>query len=574
MKNKKKQPVTLRLLLYIIFSICVLIPVVCFMIVIPSFFRREMNTQLLDDVESKLVSVSNELVNTILSLQQISILPYSDKEIFELLNDKGNNSIINLSEKVLFFDYMKLLYNDITSLIILGENGNIYYYHRNQNNSVKKDYDFSRYKINEQNESYYLGAHYSDYFEKTNPKVFSCVKEVIHPYEKDLLCTVIIDSESSIFNRAFASMNMNKNTTSILLDSNNNVIYSSQNIEDNILESLRAGRNELLIDRNENKIVYRKIPIGNWTIAIIVSMESIENRIKVIYLVCIVASLITILFSFAVLRYISIKYMLKPLSEMGHVMAEVEKGNLNVHFNYKSRDEISLLGIKLNQMINELQTLIDKEYKLVISQKKAEYRALQSRIKPHFLYNSLNCIVGLNRLGDTSRLETAILDLTDMMRYSLSNENNSGWSTISDEVNFIKQYIHLEKLRFEDKLQFKLDYNYKTQNYKIPKLLIQPLVENAIVHNVEKSLVPIPVIVKIDLINKVNDCYLQIIVEDKGSGFDTSINGGGIGLSNVRERLKYGYIGSEMKVDSIIEVGTRIEILIPIKEVCNENINS
>ncbi|MGD1823352.1 MAG: histidine kinase [Pleomorphochaeta sp.] len=530
-----------------------------------------MNTQLLDDVESKLVSVSNELVNTVFSLQQISILPYSDNEIYEQLIKEGDSSIINLSSEVSVFNYMKFLYNDITSVIILAENSNIYYYHRNQNNTIKESYDFSKYSNPNIVDPYYLGAHYSDYFDEKNPKVFSYVKKVSHPYEKDSLCTIIIDSESSIFNRVFAAMNMNENTTSILLDSNSNVIYSSQDINDNVLESLKNRDNELLTDNNINKIVYRKIPIGNWTIAIIVSTENIENRIKLIYLVCIISSLITILFSFSVLRYISIKYMLKPLSEMGHVMAEVEKGNLNVHFNYKSRDEISLLGIKLNQMIDELQNLIEKEYKLVISQKKAEYRALQSRIKPHFLYNSLNCIVGLNRLKDTKRLETAILDLTDMMRYSLSNENNSGWSSISEEVDFIRQYVHLEKLRFEEKLQFQLDYNIDTKDYRIPKLLIQPLVENAIVHNVEKSLVPILVRVKID---KIDHKYLQIIVEDKGNGFDTSINGGGIGLSNVRERLKFGYVGSEMKVKSIIEVGTKIEILIPLKEVCDENINS
>lgn len=571
MKNNDKHPVTLRLLLYIIFSICVLIPVICFMVIIPSFFRREMNDQLLNDVDSKLVSVSNELVNTVFSLQQISILPYSDNELFNILNTDGNGSIIDLSKEVPVFKYMKLLYNDITSIIILGENSNTYYYHRNQNNYIQENYDFSSYKLNSENESYYLGAHYSDYFEKINPKVFSYIKTIEHPYDNKKLCTIIIDSESSIFNRVFTAMNMNENTTSVLLDENNNVIYSSQEVSIDIIQSMKNGEKEIIVDEMTNKVVYRKIPIGNWTIAILISTANIEDRVKVIYLVSILASLLTIIFSFGVLRFISIKYMLKPLSEMGHVMAEVEKGNLDVRFNSKSRDEISLLGRKLNKMIYELQNLIDKEYKLVISQKKAEYRALQARIKPHFLYNSLNCIVGLNRLGDRKRLETAILDLTEMMRYTLSNVNNNGWSTIEEEVTFINQYIHLEKLRFENKLKFILEYNTETKNYFIPKLLIQPLVENAIIHNVEKSLVPILVKVKIDILNNKT---LQLVVEDEGYGFDTSINDGGIGLSNVRERLVYGIEGSEMIVESIIDKGTKIEILIPLKEVINENINS
>lgn len=572
MKNREKPPVTLRLLLYIIFSISVLIPVICFLIIIPSFFRKEMNKQLMDDVDSKLISVSSELLNTVFSLQQISTLPYSDNDIYSLLAEEGDNQIIKLSDEISAFKYIKLFYNDITSIIMLGKNNNIYYYHRNQNNFIKSSYDFSTYKNYESNHSFYIGAHYSQYFEKNNPKVFSYVRVMEHPYEKEPLCVVIIDSESSIFNRAFASMNMNENTTSVLLDSTNNVIYSSIDIAQDTLDSLKNGKEEVQINEHENKVLYRKIPIGDWTIAVIVSTQNIEERIKLIYIVCFVASFITILFSFGVLRVLSIKYMLRPLSEMAHVMAEAEKGNLTVYFNSKSRDEISLLGRKLNRMIAELQNLIDKEYKLVISQKQAEYRALQARIKPHFLYNSLNCLVGLNRIGDRKRLEEAILDLTDMMRYSLSSSSKKGWSTVAEEVDFIIQYIHLEKLRFEDKLQFHLEYNKAAKDLKIPKLLIQPLIENSIIHNVEKSLDPISVKLKIDLID--NGDTLEIIVEDKGNGFDTSINGGGVGLSNVRERLNYGFKESKMIVNSIIGVGTKIQILIAKSEVDNENFNS
>jgi len=572
MKNKETHPVTLRLLLYIIFSISVLIPVICFLIVIPSFFRKEMNTQLMNDVDSKLISVSNELLNTVFSLQQLSILPYSDTDIYTELTKSGNGEIVKLSDELSFFKYIKLFYNDITSIIMLSNNNNIYFYHRNQNNTIKEDFDFSSYKNYDINQSFYIGSHYSQYFEKNNPKVFSYVRVIAHPYENKSLCTIIIDSESTIFNRAFASMNMNENTSSVLLDSNNNVIYSSNDIELNTLNSLKQGNDKVEINKKINKVIYQKIPIGNWTIAVIVSTENIEQRIKLIYFVCIFASLITIIFSFAVLRVLSIKYMLRPLSEMAHVMAEAEKGNLNVYFHSKSRDEISLLGRKLNRMIAELQNLIDKEYKLVISQKQAEYRALQARIKPHFLYNSLNCLVGLNRIGDRKRLEDAILDLTDMMRYSLSSSSKKGWSTVSEEVAFIIQYIHLEKLRFEEKLQFHLEYNEEARDLKIPKLLIQPLIENSIIHNVEKSLDPVSVKLKIDLID--NGDTLQIIVEDKGNGFDTSINGGGIGLSNVRERLNYGFKNSQMIVNSIIGVGTKIKILIARSEVDNENFNS
>jgi two-component system sensor histidine kinase YesM len=572
MKKKEKNPVTLRLLLYIIFSVSVLIPVICFIVVIPSFFRNELNTQQMNDVESKLVSVSNELLNTIFSLQQISIIPYSDNEIYNMLTGEGDGSFVDISQEIPVFKYMKILYNDITSITIIGENNNIYYYHRNQNNKIIENYDFSKFKNLEPNHSFYVGSHMQEYFEKKNPNVFSFVKVMQHPYKNEPLYTIIIDSESSFFNQVFASMNMNENTTSVLLDANNNVIYSSKDISSKTLDSLKEGRDMITIGDENNKVVYHKIEIGNWTIAVIVSTASTEKRIGLIYFVCFFSSLITIIFTFSILRIISIKYMLRPLSEMAHVMKEVEKGNLNIHFSSNSRDEISMLGRKLNRMIEELQLLIDKEYKLAISQKQAEYKALQARIKPHFLYNSLNCIVGLNRMGDRKRLEEAILDLTDMMRYTLSSNSKNGWSTVDEEVEFIRQYIHLEKLRFEDKLQFEMEYDSNTKDLRIPKLLIQPLLENSIIHNVEKSLDPVLVKLTIKLIENSNT--LMIIAEDKGIGFDTTTSEMGIGLSNVRERLDYGFSGAQMFVDSIIGKGTNIKILIPINEVKNEIINS
>jgi sensor histidine kinase YesM len=173
------------------------------------------------------------------------------------------------------------------------------------------------------------------------------------------------------------------------------------------------------------------------------------------------------------------------------------------------------------------------KYKELLERRDAEYRALQSQIQPHFLYNLLNGLIGLNRLGERRTLERAIFSLKDMLRYTLEKDD---WTTVNEELRFLAKYCELQQMRFGDRLSVRFDCQREAEAFRIPKLILQPLVENAIIHGIEPLGRPGTLEVTATLGRR--EGGLSIVVRDNGVGFAES--GAGerhIGLANVKERL-------------------------------------
>ncbi len=202
------------------------------------------------------------------------------------------------------------------------------------------------------------------------------------------------------------------------------------------------------------------------------------------------------------------------------------------------------------------------KYKELLEKREAEYRALQAQIQPHFLYNVLNGLVGLNRMGDARTLESALFSLKDMLRYIL---DSSRWTTVGEELAFISRYCELQRLRFADRLAVRIHHDEESSAYRIPKLLLQPVVENAVIHGIEPLDRPGLLTVEAAFAGENGQRVLCITVTDDGVGFPS----GGkeieerIGLLNVRERLRIAYPDARLAMESSPGSGTRISIEIP-----------
>jgi two-component system, sensor histidine kinase YesM len=225
-------------------------------------------------------------------------------------------------------------------------------------------------------------------------------------------------------------------------------------------------------------------------------------------------------------------------------------------------------------MISQLNIMIDREFRAALNQKNAEFRALQSQIQPHFLYNTLNGFIGLNRLGDRKGLEKAILGLSGMLRYIL---DKGDWTTVKEELHFLQKYCDLQKLRFTERLHVQIQCNPEVEQWKVPKLLLQPLAENAIIHGVEPIERPCIVTIEAKGDKLADESYLLISIRDNGIGFDLKIDScenNSIGINNVKERLKISFPSAQFEIKSQLGTGTEIEIRIPEEELKNESPNS
>ena len=195
------------------------------------------------------------------------------------------------------------------------------------------------------------------------------------------------------------------------------------------------------------------------------------------------------------------------------------------------------------QAIKEEQnalTLAQKDLKIMELNQlktKAELETLQSKINPHFLYNALNSISGLIH-EDANKAEQMTINLSKLFRYSINTQGNN-YSSIKEELEMVKTYLDIEKVRFGDKLDFKIDASPDSTEYLIPRFLIQPLVENAIKHGTSKLIRQ--GILQIRVVKNINQ--VEISVQDNGAAFPSDLVSG-YGLQSTHEKLNLLFPGT------------------------------
>ncbi|MDR2902960.1 MAG: sensor histidine kinase [Clostridiales bacterium] len=238
------------------------------------------------------------------------------------------------------------------------------------------------------------------------------------------------------------------------------------------------------------------------------------------------------------------------------------------------------LSPEMIDMIDRIQSLTKTHYKTAELKKQAEYLALQSQINPHFLYNTLEAIRGdaLNAgVGSIAEITEA---LATFFRYTISM--NEILVTLEDELTNVQNYFTIQQYRFGDRLALSIDYDGNPADYKLPKMTLQPIIENAIYHGIERKRGP----GAIKIVIETTKTRLIMNVIDNGVGIEETklndLNGklntppsnkpadkrekGGIALINVNNRIKllFGELYG-IRISSTVDIGTDIEIILPLK---------
>lgn len=239
------------------------------------------------------------------------------------------------------------------------------------------------------------------------------------------------------------------------------------------------------------------------------------------------------------------KRISEPVECMIEMLSHVEKGDFSTRYVHNRRWELEKLGNSLNDMSERLELMIDRTYKAQIAQKEAENKALLSQIQPHFIFNTLNTMVGLIYQEKYLQLEENIYCLSEMLRTVLKKDL---YCTIGEEVDFIRNYLTLQSSRFENRLSYEINVDSAAKGVIFPRLLLQPFVENSIVHGMEPSNEHFRIVIDVD---RKDDCIF-IRIEDNGIGFDMDkINVmGSIGIRNCSERLSLLYENSHLLIES------------------------
>ena len=262
----------------------------------------------------------------------------------------------------------------------------------------------------------------------------------------------------------------------------------------------------------------------------------------------------------------------RPIRKLSEVTDQVAKGDLTVRSDIRTGAEVGMLSDSLNTMIDKINELLEQVKKEQIRLRKAEFELLQSQINPHFLYNTLDTIVWLAEAGEQKKVVKMVGSLSEFFRTSL----NQGKDIISikEELQHVRSYLEIQQVRYQDILQYDIQVEEELYKYLIPKITIQPLVENALYHGIKNK----RGVGKIIISGRQEEDHFSILIEDNGigiseerlsqvrAGVKNKVSTGKdiYGLYNVNERIrlnfgeKYGIF-----IESTYGEGTVVSVILP-----------
>jgi two-component system, sensor histidine kinase YesM len=270
-----------------------------------------------------------------------------------------------------------------------------------------------------------------------------------------------------------------------------------------------------------------------------------------------------------VLTYISAAIS-RPIRNLERSMQQVEKGDFTVNLAVRGSHEVEQLSRRFNHMVIRIRQLMDQIIREQEAKRKSELEVLQAQINPHFLYNTLNSVVRMVGIGKNEDVITTITALSKLFRISLSKGKNI--ITVQEELEHVRNYLVIQKMRYKNKFTYEITAQDEVLPCKTLKLLLQPIVENAIYHGIEPLADQGRITVSAersdgDILFRVRDNGLGIpphVLEQIGSGQIKSKDGSGVGIKNVHERIRL-FFGEAygLSIESDEETGTTVTIRIP-----------
>ena len=278
-------------------------------------------------------------------------------------------------------------------------------------------------------------------------------------------------------------------------------------------------------------------------------------------------------FVVSVLIYILLRLSTRPLDRLSQQMVKAGDGNFSPVSGIGGSREISDLADSYNDMVRHIDRLIRQNYLSEINEKTSRLAALEAQLNPHFLYNTLQAIATEALVNDQPQIYDMITSLAANLRYSIKGGD---LVSLQSEITYVKNYLLLQKTRLEDRLQVSFDVDKSLLQAMIPKISIQILVENAILHGMGTETDSITIAIQVLR----HDKYLCAIVSDNGCGIPADQlqqmkasfqnflhpdSAGKIGLANLNSRLHLLYEeDATLEIQSIESEGTRITMLIPV----------
>ncbi len=487
--------------------------------------------------------------------------------------------------------------DDIINIFLIRPDGKII---SNENKIKYKNIDFTE-------QDYYIGAinstnlyistsHVQNVFLKKHSWVVSCSKAV---YDKNNLLkgVIVVDLNFQNIHNLIKQISLLERGYIFVVASDGSYVYHPKA---NLIYSGIVGENSDVVFSNKDDVISSK-ENGENVEHIVVSSNLTSwktigkvyandfnvylNKSKKYFIIFIFSAFIVAM----ILAYAISQNIVRPINKLVDGMLKFKNGDLDAKVEVTEKNEFGLLTDIFNSMTQKIKTLIETNKMVERNKRKSDFKLLQSQINPHFLYNTLDSIVWMGETGKNEEVVTMTSSLAKMFRLGLNRGEE--YVTIAEEIEHINSYLTIQKMRYGDKLNYSISCDEDLKTYKIIKILLQPIVENAIYHGIKnipnKGQIDIKIYKdKFDKIRLTNeskkDYSIYFEVEDNGPGiseenlqkiFDGKIKrdkkkkGSGIGVNNVNDRIKM-YYGENygLHIESELYEGTIVTIKLPFEQ--------
>ena len=368
---------------------------------------------------------------------------------------------------------------------------------------------------------------------------------------------MLLQINENNFSDIYAGMNKNMNARAFILDSEGTVIstvgdyadigelYPDEKIREQLLKANLELKEQQKLDREDIVLMGRKMSKNDWKLFFLIPNSYLQTGLSgallnfiAISVICIsIGIIVTFIFSYSIIL---------PLNEVNKGLQQFEEGNLSISLSEKAHDEITALSIQFNHMAKKINGLLDKVKNDEKQKRKLEIQALQAQINPHFLANTLNTAAYIARMKREETIEILLNAIIELLRNSMKNDDSM--HLIKNEIELIKQYITIQDYRLLGKFTVNIQIDPEIEKYSIPRFILQPVVENAIIHGVE----PLDRRGAISIRGYLQDEKILFVITDNGVGMEKeqvektlnnrcNIEKGrfsGVGIGNVNSRMQ------------------------------------
>lgn len=571
------------------------IPVIVLLIVIVSMvsyyvFYSAMKGQITDNIES-VVEQANYTVDLYFKDAKTTMAYLAQQE--SIVHMLMNYNTMDTEEKYYeqreiddILNNTSFMKEHISDCVIVGVNG--YQSNMPQKYNIKMDKnlleeDWMQPYIGEKQKFYFTSAHKNNYYYRQEPEDAVNVISAILPvdYNQKRIGYIILDMDFNKMNELISLKKSMSGLQFLITDSEGKIIFAdrseeiNKNVPSKIVESYQEEKNELYVSYNgqKNFAVYHPSEVTGWELLGIMPSKVLNRPASqllkiLIFIILPVFILLTFLLSRIMTRRIK-----EPLSGLVVQMEGVDIEHPSPFVVEDSVAEIEELGNKITDMIERINLLVKQSYLLEMNKKDAQIEALMSQINPHFLYNTLQLIKTDAVMNDSKNVSYIINCLSKFLRYTINNKQM--YVKLSEEIGHIHYFSEIYKLRFPGKFEMDIKIPDSLYDVSVPKLILQPLIENAIRHGIQAK--EDGGYILVSGWSEEEDLYIGI--EDNGKGIPEALlkhvrervchpgkEEGHVGLSNVHERIilrdgsGYGLISITSSENEFTKLVLRLKI--------------